>query len=115
MSDWYARRLARARTEAPQQRPQYQQQGPPAYQQQRPPPGYNPAPDPHSVPTTIGNLWDQMQGWRGGKAHKVDPDPCPQCGSNQYFSRTGAEVRRGPAPAPHCFGCGYNGMFEQGL
>lgn len=81
----------------------------------QPPPGYIPRPDPHSVKTTIENLWGQMLGWQGGKAHKIDPDPCPQCGSNQYFSRTGAEVRRGPPPAPHCFSCGFNGMFDQGL
>ena len=56
-----------------------------------------------------------MQQWRGGKAHKVDTEPCPECGSNKYYSRTGAEVRRGPPPAPHCFACGYNGMFTQGL
>jgi hypothetical protein len=113
MSDWYARRLARARTQAPVggQVPAPR----PAYQQQRPPPGYIPQPDHTSAPVTIDNLWGAMQVWRGGKAHKVDPDPCPQCGSNQYFSRTGSEIRRGPPPAPHCFSCGYNGMFEQGL
>lgn len=113
-SDWYARRLARGRQAPPQQ----YQAPPPVYQQQQmrqPPPGYIPRPDPHSVKTTIENLWGQMLGWQGGKAHKIDPDPCPQCGSNQYFSRTGAEVRRGPPPAPHCFSCGFNGMFDQGL
>jgi hypothetical protein len=116
VSDWYARRLARARSEAPAPRQQPQpQQYAPQYRQQQPPPGYNPQPAPQSVPTTIGNLWGQMQAWRGGPAHKVDANPCPQCGSDHYYSRTGAEVRRGPPPAPHCFDCGYNGMFEQGL
>jgi hypothetical protein len=116
MSDgWYQRRVARARqTPAPQQQQQYPQQRQAYYpqQQQRPPPGYIPQ---QPVPTTIGNLWEQMQQWHGGKAHQVDPHPCPECGSDQYFSRTGAEARRGPPPAPHCFACGYNGMFDQGL
>lgn len=114
MSDWYARRLARARSEAPAPRQQPQAYAP-AYRQQAPPPGYMPRPAPESVRTTIDNLWGQMQAWRGGAAHRIDPHPCPNCGGNQYFSRTGAEVRRGPPPAPHCFDCGYNGMFEQGL
>ena len=53
--------------------------------------------------------------WRGGKAHQIDAQPCPNCGGNQFYSRTGHGVRRGPPPAPHCYNCGYNGMFEQGL
>jgi hypothetical protein len=64
---------------------------------------------------TIDNLWGAMQVWRGGKGHKIDSDPCPECGSVRYYSRTGEGARRGPPPAPHCFDCGYNGMFEQGL
>jgi predicted nucleic-acid-binding Zn-ribbon protein len=62
---------------------------------------------------TIDNLFDAMKFWKGGPGAKTDPDPCPNCGSNQYFSR--AVSRRGPAPAPHCYNCGYNdGMFTQG-
>jgi predicted RNA-binding Zn-ribbon protein involved in translation (DUF1610 family) len=81
--------------------PQWQQQ--PQYQQpQQPPP-----------PVTIANLWDAMKEWRGGKAHRVDAQPCPECGGNQYYSRSDG-ARRGPPPAPHCYNCGYNGLFEQG-
>ena len=64
---------------------------------------------------TMDNLWDSMQHWRGGKAHKIDAQPCPHCGSDKYYSRDGDGPRRGPPPAPHCFECGFNGMFEQGL
>lgn len=70
---------------------------------------------PQREPVTVGNMWNAMQVWRGGKAHKVDAYPCPNCGSDKFYSRTGAEARRGPAPAPHCFECGYNGLFDQGL
>ena len=115
MSDWYARRVARARTESAAPRHSGPQAQPYPQQYNQPPPGYNPQPAPQSVKVTIDNLWGAMQGWRGGPAHRTDPHPCPQCGGNQYFSRTGAEVRRGPPPAPHCFDCGFNGMFQQGL
>lgn len=50
-----------------------------------------------------------------GEAHRTDRDPCPRCGSNQYFSRVTTNKRM-PPPAPHCYNCGYNdGMFDQGL
>jgi hypothetical protein len=62
---------------------------------------------------TMENLWDSMKFWKGGKAHQVDREPCPNCGSPQYYSRV--EGKRGPPPAPHCYNCGYNdGLFQQG-
>lgn len=70
--------------------------------------------DPRTQKVTIGNLWDAMQNWRGGPAHRTDPNPCPNCGSKNFSART-TGIMRGPPPAPHCFNCGYNGMFEQGL
>ena len=114
-SSWYSRKFGGNQQ---QQRPQ-----PP---QQRPPPGYVPGgyqqnqqvvqvqqQQPPKV--DIENLWGAMQQWRGGKAHKIDAEPCPQCHSPRYYSRAGEGVRRGPPPAPHCFDCGFNGMFEQGM
>lgn len=100
---------------APQQRQQYQPQ---QYQPYAPQPQYQPPPQyeqpQQRPPVTIANLWDAMQVWnKGGQAHKIDREPCPQCGSNQFYSRTSG-ARRGPPPAPHCYNCGYNGMFEQG-
>ena len=63
---------------------------------------------------TIENLYEAAGSWKGGPGAKTDPYPCPQCGSNHFFSR--ANGKRGPSPAPHCFNCGFNeGMFEQGL
>ena len=119
MSDsasWYQRKLAAVRSAPPgralnapvvpqrlqpQQYPQQQEFI--QFQQQ-----------PAAPKVTIDNFWGAMQQWRGGKAHKIDAEPCPECGSNNYYSRTGEGARRGPPPAPHCFQCGYNGMFTQG-
>jgi hypothetical protein len=62
----------------------------------------------------MDNLFDVARFWKGGQAHKVDRQPCPQCGSPQFYSRTQG-IRRGPPPAPHCYNCGYNGgLFDQG-
>jgi predicted nucleic-acid-binding Zn-ribbon protein len=84
----------------------YPQQQLPAVQQMP----QQPQPPPQ---VTMENLFDAMKFWKGGPAAKTDPDPCPNCGSGQYFSR--AIGRRGPPPAPHCYNCGYNeGMFTQG-
>jgi hypothetical protein len=85
--------------------PQQQQQLP--YAQQMPQ-------VPQAPPqVTMENLFESMKFWKGGQAHKVDREPCPNCGSGQYYSRQVG--RRGPPPAPHCYNCGYNdGMFTQG-
>lgn len=120
MSDsqsWYQRKLAAVRQQAPPP-PQPQQVRPlqeiPPNQQQQ---FVQFQPQGQQVPrgaVNMGNFWDMMQLWKGGKAHQIDRDPCPECGSDQYYSRTSGP-RRGPPPAPHCFQCGYNGLFEQGL
>lgn len=116
-SSWYARRFG-------QQQPQAQglrsAAGPPpgyvpgGYPQPQQPQQYAQAQAPKPK-VTIENLWGAMQQWNGGKAHKIDAEPCPECGSARYYSRTGEGTRRGPPPAPHCFDCGFNGMFQQGM
>ena len=55
---------------------------------------------------------DQAGKWQGGKGVADTAQPCPECGGDLYFSRTSA-MNRGPAPAPHCFSCGYSGLFER--
>lgn len=61
----------------------------------------------------------QMQAATGhatpGVAHQLNPNACPSCGANLFYERLTKGPRRGPEPAPHCFSCGYNGLFEQGL
>jgi len=49
-----------------------------------------------------------------GQGQRLNPDPCPNCGRGLFYADLG-KARRGPPPAPHCFNCGFNGLFEQGL
>jgi predicted RNA-binding Zn-ribbon protein involved in translation (DUF1610 family) len=114
MSDWWARKLGRQ--DAP----------PPTPQARNLPPGYQPQPqypqqvpqqpqqfDPNQVRVTTENLFAMAGQWQGGPAHRTETQPCPQCGGNQFFSRA-TGMSRLPAPAPHCYNCGYNGLFQQG-
>jgi predicted RNA-binding Zn-ribbon protein involved in translation (DUF1610 family) len=64
---------------------------------------------------TIENIYQMAANWRQGPGAKSNPDPCPQCGSNQYFANLQVS-KRGPQPAGHCYNCGFNdGMFTQGM
>jgi len=120
MSDnasWYARKMAQMREavspfamrpQQPQPQPQQQDVMPQQYPQY---PGQQPVLPPQ---VTLDNLWGAMHLWKGGPAARTNPDPCPNCGGNQWFERV-TENRRGPSPAGHCYNCGYNGgMFTQG-
>jgi hypothetical protein len=114
--DWYARKIASLRGgQAAPPAPQYRQPNHPQPQQQRPLPQVQQMPQQQQEmpPVTMENLYAAAGYWQGGQAHKVDREPCPECGSPQYYSRAGG-ARRGPPPAPHCYNCGYNGMFQQG-
>jgi hypothetical protein len=113
---WWARRLGNP--PAPQQQSsypptQYQPMAAPTYAPQQP--QYAPQGQPQQQPVPPGqmNVMDAIQRWQGGPAHRTDPYPCPACGSMHYFSRVNGPSR-GPAPAPICYSCGYNGLFSQG-
>lgn len=110
-SDWWSRRLGNA----PQQRSNapaaYQQPQMPAQQPMHPQaPQYNQQQQPR---VTAENLYEAAMSWQGGPAARTETQSCPQCGGGHYFSRTNGPSR-GPAPAPMCYDCGYNGMFTQG-
>jgi len=59
--------------------------------------------------------------WKGGEGARETRTTghCPNCGSNNYFSRSADKKMTASgmmAPAPHCFACGHNGMFDlQGM
>lgn len=120
MSDtqsWYARKMSQMRGQPYQQQPQQQQ-----YVQQPPPQQYVQRPQqqfvqqaPVQPQVTVANIYEAAGHWKGGAAARFNPDPCPQCGGNQYFPNLVAN-RRGPSPAGHCYNCGFNdGMFQQGM
>jgi predicted RNA-binding Zn-ribbon protein involved in translation (DUF1610 family) len=51
--------------------------------------------------------------WKGGEAHRREGSlTCPRCGSKNVFSRSNGGTL-GHTPAPRCFECGWNGLYEQ--
>lgn len=129
MSDtggWWARKLGGA--QQARQQPQFQPYQPQQFQVPQGTPQYPVQQQHNGAEGAYARQLDRLQGnggvttenlfqmaglWQGGPGHKADPDPCPDCGSNQYFSRAGKNSRL-PPPAPHCYNCGYNGLFSQG-
>jgi hypothetical protein len=117
-ASWYQRKLSQMRGQQPapfQGRPAVPQYEQPVarYQQQAPQAPQAPA----ATPETLSELLDLQQhgqALRPGKGARLNQDPCPNCGGNLYYADLGLK-RRGPPPAPHCFNCGYNELFEQGL
>lgn len=54
---------------------------------------------------------------KGGEATRREVSTCPACGGSYVFSRTksgGGTLVGGAAPAPRCYTCGWNGLYEQG-
>lgn len=47
---------------------------------------------------------------KGGQAARKENATCPACGGNYLFSRGGVSSIN---PAPRCYECGWNGMYEQ--
>lgn len=56
--------------------------------------------------------------WKGGEAARRQGNmSCPECGSGNVFIRTakgGNTTVNGNSPAPRCFECGWNGLYDQG-
>lgn len=112
--DWYARKLGGGQPQQRQQVPEYQPRQRPEPLGSRPgqpPASWTQPPQPpqeEEEGLTLHNFVHKMGQWRGGVAHRTDKQPCPECGSDLFFSRGNAISRNG-APAPHCFSCGYSG------
>jgi predicted RNA-binding Zn-ribbon protein involved in translation (DUF1610 family) len=109
--DWYAKRVQQPQQQPPPQQyaqPQQPQYAPqPQQQQQYVQPQQQQAPQ----QVTVQNLYEAAAHWRGGAATRTEQQLCPECGSGQFFSRAGKS--RMPPPAPHCYNCGFNGLFDQ--
>lgn len=135
-SSWWANKLGQQQPrgivvppvqQAPQQRPVPQQvvqqpmqqptmEGVPLQQGER-----QQVLDPRRDSNAEVSMGDAMRLWRGGEAHRTEGNmQCPACGSKTgytAYSGMGAGAARvnGQQPRPHCFECGYNGSYSQGL
>lgn len=74
----------------------------------------------HSVSVTPENAFDAAMTWTGGEATRNSSGPCPQCGSDLYFSRSNSNsvvTQQGMAKVPpRCYSCGYTeGRPMQGM
>jgi len=129
MSDWWSRQLSN-----PQQRTAPRQESyssppitpPVRFGSIQIPVQHQPQPqqpqqrvlDENRAPTENVSMGDAIRLWKGGEAAKKQPDMyCPECGSQNIFVRTakgGNTMISGSNPAPRCFECGWNGIYDQG-
>lgn len=65
-------------------------------------------------PTDQIPMGDAIRMWKGGEAARREGNmTCPACGSRNVFSRAKGTMVNGATPAPRCFECGWNGIYEQ--
>lgn len=106
----------------PQHQPQYAQAPQPVPHQ----PQYTPPEQIDGSKVTYQQLAREHDGekiskyWRGGEAMRTEGHlGCPNCGTTTgytaYSGNGGLSAGvGGNRPRPHCFECGYNGVFVQG-
>lgn len=130
MSNWWANKLQANQPagirvvpaqHAPQ--PQYTQQAPQPVPHQ---PQYVPPEQVDGSKVSYQQLAREHDGekiskyWRGGEGMKTEGHlGCPNCGTTTgytaYSGQSGLSAGvAGNRPRPHCFECGYNGLFSQG-
>lgn len=118
-SSWWARKLG-TEPQRPAPTPQY---GQPASYPQTPVYGGPPPlqPSTQHVQVTKDNIVAMTGMWKGGQGTKTETSRCPNCGGTDFFSRSNVNGSRiinsnsgtTASAAPHCFDCGYNGMYTQ--
>lgn len=73
--------------------------------------------DPTQAPTAQIDMSTALRLWKGGEAMRKEGNmTCPDCGSGNVFSRSGrgsGTTINGASPAPRCYECGWNGMYDQ--
>ena len=112
MSDWWAKKLGN--------QPPARQPLPPLAPPAPPAPRWQPETPQPPAQITDENALDAAFTWKGGEGTRTETTPCPQCGSDLYFSRAnsgGMVTPRGmAAPAPRCYSCGFTpGHPMQGM
>jgi hypothetical protein len=124
MSDWWSKKLV-----GQQPTPQRTYQTPPSSPSVRIPHVQQPQTqetqqqvkqnvlDPTRGPTEQLTMGEALRLWKGGEAHRKEGNmTCPDCGSIYIFTRTGrgaGTTVNGASPAPRCYECGWNGMYDQ--
>lgn len=128
--DWFKRKLSEARGDEPAQTSYPPTSWSPAPQpvpmspNVAPPTQQTPMVSPSGVDMnqqfTMEGVGDAVRNWQGDTkkgATALERSRCPNCGGDKFFSRTnsgGTITQQGKVPpAPHCFECGHNGLFEQ--
>jgi hypothetical protein len=108
-AQWLVRKLGGAPVPAPPPVPQYRSPPQSPAQPPAPPSQGHPEGDPNEA--SVSNLLrDADRARDASKAQRFEKDRCPGCGGTNFFSRGFTEhgaPRRGPAPSPECFECGY--------
>lgn len=65
------------------------------------------------------SMGDAIRLWQGGEAMRKEGGmTCPECGSNNVFGRSTRSSNTmvgGKSPAPRCFECGWNGLYNQAI
>lgn len=127
MSDWWSKKLAgetptpqRTYTTPPSTPPiSMPMQSPAQTQPMQVPSGRQDVLDPSRGPNEQITMGEALRLWQGGEAMRKEGNlTCPDCGSIYVFSRTGRghnTMINGASPAPRCYECGWNGMYEQAL
>ena len=110
MSSWWERKLTNDKSETPKSLPPVQHRvAIPALSQQA-----QSAPTPKQLPSNgQTDMGTAIRMWAGGEAHRQEGHlTCPRCSSKNVFSRSNGSTTMKP-PAPRCFECGWNGMYQQ--
>lgn len=77
--------------------------------------------DPNRAANAEVSMGEALKLWRGGEAHRTEGHmQCPSCGSKTGYTAysgmaAGGSRVNGQQPRPHCFECGYNGAYSQGM
>jgi hypothetical protein len=121
-ADWYSRRLQSQTPPTPQRSAtppvsppvRFPVQVPVQQQAVQPAPANANLLDPRRAPSDQIPMGEALRLWQGGEATRREGNlSCPSCGSHLVFSRSKGGIS-GHAPAPRCFSCGYNGLYDQG-
>lgn len=114
MSDWWSKKLAGEKPTAP--RPSYTPPSAPiGFPQTQSTPMVNPQQVAQTAQPQSFSEALRMGVTNGGERQRKDGNiTCPNCGGHYVFSRGKGNMHNGAEPAPRCYECGWNGLYDQG-